>query len=46
VIPGGLSGGGGLVIHSTKYWDYQRPKVWQALRDLSNGEQAPIHAAP
>ena len=46
VIPGGLSGGGDLVIHSTKYWDYQRPKVWKALRDLSSGQQAPIHAAP
>lgn len=46
VIPGGLSGGGGLVIHSTKYWDYQRPRMWHALRDLSDGLVTPIHQAP
>lgn len=37
VIPGGLHGGNGLVIQSTKYWDYQRPKLWQGLRDLTEG---------
>lgn len=44
VIPGGLSGGGGISIQTTKYWDYRKPRVWQAIRDLTHGQVEQMHA--
>ena len=43
-IPGGLSGGGDVVIQTTKYWDYRKSRVWQAVRDLTAGNAPDIHA--
>jgi quinol monooxygenase YgiN len=33
-LRGGLTGGKAITIERTKYWDYRRPKVWQAVREL------------
>lgn len=35
VLPQGLHGGQEMRIDSTKYWDFSRPKVWRAMRDLA-----------
>jgi hypothetical protein len=43
-IPGGLSGGGDIVIQTTKYWDYRKSQLWQAVRDLTAGNAPDIHA--
>lgn len=35
VLPQGLRGGQEIRIDSTKYWDFNGPKVWRAIRHLS-----------
>lgn len=35
ILPGGLHGGEEIRIESTKYWDFTRPTVWRARRDLT-----------
>ena len=42
-IPGGLSGGGDVVIHTTKYWDYTSKRVWRGFRDLTPGNAPDVH---
>jgi hypothetical protein len=42
-IPGGLSGGGNAVIHTTKYWDYTSTPVWRAFRYLIEGAAPDMH---
>lgn len=42
-IPGGLSGGGNVVIQTTKYWDYTSKRVWRAFRDLTHGSAPDMH---
>ena len=42
-IPGGLSGGGDVVIQTTKYWDYTSKRVWRAVRDLTSGAAPDLH---
>lgn len=34
VIGGGIHSGRAIVVHNTKYWDFRRPRVWQAVRQL------------
>jgi hypothetical protein len=34
-LAGGLNGGRSIRIGRTKYWDYRKPTVWQAIRDLA-----------
>jgi hypothetical protein len=34
-LPGGINAGTSIRIDRTKYWDYRRPNIWQAVRDLS-----------
>jgi hypothetical protein len=36
-IPGGPIGPQTLVIESTKYWDYDGPEVWHAVREFPGG---------
>lgn len=41
ILPGGLYAGHPLELQQTKYWDFRRPKMWRAVRDL-----LPLAAAP
>jgi hypothetical protein len=34
LLPEGLWSGRTIAIQSTKYWDFSRPRVWRATRDL------------
>ncbi len=36
VLPGGLMSGRAIVVERTKFWDYRSPRVWHAVRELSN----------
>lgn len=33
VLPRGVAGAGSMFIQRTKYWDFARPTVWQAVRE-------------
>lgn len=33
-LPGGVLSGRSISIERTKYWDYRKPKVWHAVREL------------
>lgn len=34
ILPRGINAGRSIVIQRTKYWDFRRAKVWQAVREL------------
>jgi hypothetical protein len=39
-LPRGIRNGRTIVLQSTKYWDFTRPRVWRAMRDLTAAEAA------
>jgi len=42
-LPGGVLSGRSISIERTKYWDYRLPKVWHAVRELSNPSPGLAH---
>lgn len=40
VIPRGVAGKGSIVIQRTKYWDFARSTVWQAVREYEDAAGA------